>query len=83
MDFILLKNLLIGFTGFSRFVVDPFLEENGQTQLPSAKPITTASLTLKSIIAFLISLIQFCITEKNIGIDLHTYTKFFRTLNHD
>jgi len=42
MDFILFENLLTGFTGFSRFVVDRFPEENVQTRLPSAKPITTA-----------------------------------------
>jgi hypothetical protein len=45
MDSILLENFWTGFTGFSRFCIDRFPEENGQTQLPPAKPNITAILT--------------------------------------
>jgi len=52
MDSILLEKFLTGFTGFSRFVIDRFPEENGQAQSPSAKPIITAIFTRQSIVAF-------------------------------
>jgi len=45
MDSIFLENLLTGFTGFSICCINRFPEENGQNQLPPAKPNITAILT--------------------------------------